>query len=482
MSKRKLTYKDFKNYFSNNLQNKDKHAFEKQMMQDAFEEEAFDGLSQLSEAEMGQDIAELKSNISYLTKKTRRIVPVWFKYAASVIILVGIGLSIFFMNSRFWQDSMLKEQLSYEMGIADSIIIDAAEEIPITRQDAFEGSDVKDLVADNKPVQRKEKQDQSKPIQVVEDDVVIEEELILDDAEKEIDAYEAIEIIEFEEEEEMVDEADLFMIVSEPEYDEEKLNKGTVEKMKAAEIEIKESVESAPNIRLRGSAALSKPSKKSNSEFIVDGVKFDPDNTKTIKGKVLSSKEQLLIDGVSIVLNELPAFETTTDQNGEFVLTIPNDDRLKTLIISFVGLKSQVIKMDNDSSLIVYLDPEKMLMEDIGADYIYELEERNDVAKVRIYAIPPNSLSIKKYEKQIEENLDYSKFKEFPGKYKIKASFTVNKDGTLGNFSFKNVPDKVFSDEIIRVMKETGDRIPQKNDERNVSSTIKLTLKIDVKE
>jgi len=49
MSKKKLTYKDFINYFSNNLQNNDKHDFEKEMMRDAFEEEAFDGLSKLKE-------------------------------------------------------------------------------------------------------------------------------------------------------------------------------------------------------------------------------------------------------------------------------------------------------------------------------------------------------------------------------------------------------------------------------------------------
>ena len=56
MSKRKLTYKDFKEYFSNNLPNKDKHSFEKGMMQDSFEEDAFEGLSKLSNDELEEDI------------------------------------------------------------------------------------------------------------------------------------------------------------------------------------------------------------------------------------------------------------------------------------------------------------------------------------------------------------------------------------------------------------------------------------------
>ena len=125
MSKRKLTYKDFKEYFSNNLPNKDKHLFEKDIMQDSFEEDAFEGLSKLSNDELEQDIIDIKSRISKKRIKTHNLLPIWYKYAASVVILIGIGFSIFFLNSRFWQDSMLKEQISEEMGIIDSMIYEA---------------------------------------------------------------------------------------------------------------------------------------------------------------------------------------------------------------------------------------------------------------------------------------------------------------------------------------------------------------------
>ena len=63
MSRKKLTYKDFKAYFSNNLQSKAKHDFEKEMMRDAFDEEAFDGLSRLNHEELENDISDLKSGI-----------------------------------------------------------------------------------------------------------------------------------------------------------------------------------------------------------------------------------------------------------------------------------------------------------------------------------------------------------------------------------------------------------------------------------
>ena len=91
MSKKKLTYNDFKKYFSNNLQDRDKHAFEKKMMQDAFEEEAFDGLSGLSEEELEEDIVKLKAGINKRTKQSRRIIP----------IIAPIRLNIFFIFILF---------------------------------------------------------------------------------------------------------------------------------------------------------------------------------------------------------------------------------------------------------------------------------------------------------------------------------------------------------------------------------------------
>ena len=97
--RRRLTFGDFKKYFHNNMRSKDKHDFEKRMMQDAFEEEAYDGLSRLSEKELEEDVEELKGSITRRTKR-RGLVPHWFRYAASVIVLVGIGISVYLLNDR----------------------------------------------------------------------------------------------------------------------------------------------------------------------------------------------------------------------------------------------------------------------------------------------------------------------------------------------------------------------------------------------
>jgi hypothetical protein len=106
MSKRKLTYEDFKKYFFNRQQPNEKHQFEKEMMQDAFEEEAFDGLSILSEEEFENDINHLKNTINQRTRKHKRLIPVYFRYAAGIAILIGIGLTTLYIFNNSLKDEM----------------------------------------------------------------------------------------------------------------------------------------------------------------------------------------------------------------------------------------------------------------------------------------------------------------------------------------------------------------------------------------
>lgn len=203
MSKRKLTYKDFKEYFSNNLPNKDKHDFERNMMQDSFEEDAFEGLSKLNNDELEQDIIDIKSKINKNINKTHSLLPLWYKYAASVVILIGIGFSILFLNSRFWQDSMLKEQISEEMEIIDSMILEAdleTEKIAQSKEDTAQNLPI-DLIADNRILETKEE------IVIAEDNIKDLDELLLDDNEADnndvLNSDNAMEIVEFDEEEEL---------------------------------------------------------------------------------------------------------------------------------------------------------------------------------------------------------------------------------------------------------------------------------------
>jgi len=459
MSKRKLTYQDFKKYFSNHLQNEDKHAFEKEMMKDAFEEEAFDGLSQLSQFELGNDIAELKSEIYNRTQKTQRITPVWFKYAASVLILVGVGLSLVYVNSNFWQDSALKEQISQEMEIADSVLFDAQQEnekLAGIKTDSVSESP-ENMIADNRKLKEEDASEEG-VLEIVEDNFEIEV----------VDEFAVEEIVEIEDDQQfaLADYEDAEIVLDETGY--------------VAAAEEPAEIVSAEQ-KLQGIASgvsveeNAKPSKKAKVERLTSINK-----TKTIKGKVVGLEDGLTIPGVSIVLKGSPTIGTTTDIDGEFSMTIPEDDEeLKTLIASFVGMENIEISLEDDSTLMVYMETSEMGLDEVIVSGVASGVEK-DEPKVRVDAYPSESLTRLKYKRLIENELDYSMFTDFPGKHKIKISFTVYYDGTLGGFSFKNAPDQVFSSEILRVVKEFGNWVPATLNEQNVSSQVKLTVKINV--
>ena len=444
MSKRKLTNKDFIHYFSNNLQNKEKHSFEKQMMQDAFEEEAFDGLSRLNKDEFEKDIEELQGIIRNKSKQSRHIIPVWFRYAASILLLVGVGITLFVvLNHRQWQETMLKEHVSQEMELKDSNAI-------FTQIKTDSEKDNPDLIAENRDIKKPEVKTQPT---VVEDKIVIEDEAILEISEADMD--EAFVVMEFEEAEEVVEE-------------EPAQNVAVTEVTTEAKKEKVDAVAGAPTAAKRAKQKTNDTEKTATLA-----------TTKTIKGKVLGTEDNLSIPGVSITLKDNPKIGTTTDIDGNFELNVPVDDEeLKTLIASFIGMHPQEITLDGDSNLLVYMEPEVLAMDEVVVvAYGVEREEKEII---KTNAQPPNGISLMKYKKAIEENLDYSKLFAFPGKFKIKVSFTVNATGSLSNFNFKNTPDSSFSNEIMRVIKELGHWVPATENNQDITSEVKLTLRIEV--
>jgi uncharacterized small protein (DUF1192 family) len=476
MSRKKLTYKDFKAYFSNNLQSKAKHDFEKEMMRDAFDEEAFDGLSLLSNDELENDISELKSEIKIRTKKTRTLIPVWFKYAASILILIGVGLSVLLMKHNLWQDTVLKEQISEEMQIADSIIQQAESEIKQITGEPGEHSDstkAKDFVADNR---QKEKQSEVKKPKADEkkiiEEIVAEQDLVPDELvlETEVDEDTQIDILEFEEVEAFVVIADRPESKNENKVSDEEINEVLSEQASGVRIEKKE--EENRRIVIRGASSL--PSKKSKqAPAVAEGV--------TIKGKVIGSEDDLSIPGVSIVFKENPTIGTTTNIDGEFTLTIPeSDEELRTLIAFFVGMTAQEIILDGDSNLLVYMESDVLEMDEVVVTAYGVSEESEYLEPEYKNARPSDGLSLRKYKNQITHNLDYSKLAEYSGTHKIKVVLRLNSYGTINEIEFKKSPNIVFDQEIERVMRNQGPWKPAVKNGEQISTSVRFTLKLEI--
>lgn len=117
MTKRKLSYNDYRKYLDNSMTVSERHDFERLMMQDAFDEDAFDGFQQTSDQQASRTIEQLKERIGQIGQPKKRITPYWLRYAAVAIIVLGLGISsIWYFNSNAKYD--LEYGLSQESSFA----------------------------------------------------------------------------------------------------------------------------------------------------------------------------------------------------------------------------------------------------------------------------------------------------------------------------------------------------------------------------
>lgn len=99
MSKLKLTYNNIKDYLKNKLSNTERYDLEKSAMQDAFDEEAFEGLNSLRSDEFEKNLENLHEKLSIRTRKKGRVLFFKnYKIAASIAILFGLGSLLYFMK------------------------------------------------------------------------------------------------------------------------------------------------------------------------------------------------------------------------------------------------------------------------------------------------------------------------------------------------------------------------------------------------
>jgi hypothetical protein len=474
MSRKKLSYKDFRAYFSNNMQNNQKHDFEKEIMRDVFEEEAFDGLSTLSKGERDSDILELKYAVKSRAKKAKTLVPVWFRYAAGVVILIGVGLSVLLFNNTFWQGSVLKEQISEEMEVADSLINSAEKEIQ-------QIAGIKDtlvqqgILADNRQEEGpKDKKQESTSEDIVLNEIILEFE--------EVDEESEMEIADLDLEENYADESEVAINFQEEEIEVAPQNIAELEN-KSERIEIKE-MNAGQDLqgKIKGLEVTKSQKRESlkktkESPIMAQAANVNP-KTITINGKVVGAEDGLSIPGVSIVLKDNPNIGVVTDIDGKFEIALPeNDEELKTLIASFVGMQSAEIKLKGDSNLLVYMEADVLEMDEVVVTAYGVKRESEDVDEYK-KAQPPFFKGLQEFKNQILDELDYSKVKKSTEKHKIRVSIYLDSYGAIQKIEFKKSSNIIFNQEIERIIREYGSWTPAEKNGSTVDSVVNFTLKI----
>lgn len=424
-SKVRLTYERFLAYFSNKMTEKEKQTFEKSVMQDDFESDAYDGLSKLNSHELEQDFAELNASLKNRVSSKPKRKLVWLPYAASIVVLVGLGLILLQINkdtslNEFVSQDLEQTQAKKEMPTEPEASNDTVAEITEVELD----SRVEKVIEEYKEVAGKEEQ---MPEQKVE--------------------YDAMNVVHKPVMKEKVAK------VSELEMNKKmplakKLD--TVEKELSGQVGGVAVSDKNEQVKIRGLATLTKRKAFRN-----------------IKGHVVDENKEPL-PGASIQVKGTN-MNVITDLDGKFEMSLVDTNSDYKLTASFIGFKPKDVDV-SDSLLVVLEQDNASLNEVLVTGYDSKKKSRST-----------ESDNLEEFKQRIVQNLNYAKLQHLKGKHKVRLSLYVDAAGKFSNIEFRSDTDEILMFEIERSILQQEDWYSERANELPTSSTVKLKLKIEFK-
>ncbi len=466
MSESMFTYKRIIDYLKGILSNRQRHALEKEVMRDAFEEEAFEGINMLSAEELEADMELMKSRLEDRTEiKRKRVLPPYFRVAASIVMLTGLAVVIYFALLKRTQELVPKE-IAQEKAVEGIVPVeqsaDDTKKAVSTQQDIMKGQENEsDILA--QPLEEQE----------------VTEAIIQDDNQRVYqEPVEAREksIVEIHSAE-----------IHESQAAEEK-QRGAVDNIQEKEAYVLQKPEEMKN--------LTTPVVVSEDDLVVRGKAVAAQSAlqrpKVFSARVVDQEGQPL-PGVTI--QEKGTFKgAITDVDGRFSLEL--DDTPSTFVLSFVGFETIEVPSNEISEKDIEMQEDILALEEVivvgygvekqsnvtGAVSVVNLEDplvSSEPTIVFASPVPPGG-SIRAYKKLVENKLEYEQFRELSGNYNIRVTLLVQKDGWVKEIHVQNdVPDTI-AEEYKRCMSEIQPWQPATEGNFPVDAEVKIRFDLKV--
>ena len=452
--RRRKTYQDFKRYLNNHMQKKEKHDFEEQMMQDAFEEEAYDGLSRLTDDELDQDIHELRDSVHRRTQKRKRLVPSWFKYAASVLILAGIGLSVFIIDPF---DKLTEDTRQVPVSVREKKKRKEKEKKELApekakKEDNMEPQKSEPQQASPPPPQK----DEERILEITDDEIAVEDEIAI--------------------REEPVEEK------SAAQPDSKEIQSLTAEKQK--EMAIRKDQAKPENIQkdLAGAVSGVDVAAEEETDKKVMDIRGATSISKGIRGKVVGP-DSSAVPGASVFFKENPNLGTVTNMNGEFILPRPDDSLKKHLIASFIGYESDTFALEQDSQLLVMLEPNNQELEEVVVTSYGRQAIKNKIKNLltsnKTDPKPPNAWDLEKYKQRILLNLEALKKFDSKTARKINIKLFLDESGRITNIRIRHCDSQKLEEQLKKIIRNLGRWEPARKKQEKVSSKVTFEIKLE---
>ncbi len=435
--------KAFIAYLEGRLSASERHKFERAVMSDPFEADAYDGLSQLSADELRQDINALNRRLE--SKKNNRKLWVWMGAAASVAIVAGLFWLLFLIVPHSPNEKMAILKPSN-----DTLYVNPSVEPEVVEQREEETLPAKISVP-------------APPKPVVADILIIDDDMVTD---SKLD-YEI--------------QSPLAFALS----DEKTNTKDTTKKREQALLSnaamAVETPERSSNIRIRGVSPINiTPPQDTLVEKMlqgkVSGVKITMDQMDTgaliVKGYVMDDNRHPL-PGASVVHNKSKK-TTITNINGYFEMAIPtNEKENDKLTATFIGFDNYEFEARKDTTKIV-LNPNLLALEEVVVvGYGVQKEETQNYEYIQ--AKPRMGYSA--YRKKV---LDQIKALFIPenSDNRLVVKITISMFGDVEQVEIIRSPYEPLNAEIIQIIQQADQWEPAMKNNSPVKETQRLSYRI----
>lgn len=417
---------EFQRYLDNQMSVGERHAFEKKLLEDDFEQEALEGMEQFSSKEIGSDLGRLQAELSKKAKSASAFN--YWRVAAAIVLL---GIFSYFIYYVIDDDS--RTQIAQQKEIEKTE--QKSSEAP-TR--AIPDSTVEELppaIAYNKKI---EKQNDVKA------EIPVTEQKTTEDTEQGI--TEDLDLnLEMDEEElasemllqEELEPAGLPTLAHEPEPE-----------IIDQTVTIQE-VEATRSKKTLAPTAVQKEDFNNEMKMSRAATPANAPNTRTITGRIMSVEDDEALPGVNVTLKGSAA-GTITDIEGNYSIEVPENEDV-TLVYSSVGYTQEEVAVDDRNEVNVNIEPDITALSEI---VVTGYGTQNFEEEPEYSFTPPRPVGgqtvfknyVREYLKYPESGLD----KEIKGTVKLK--FIVAPDGTIKNMEVIKSLGSDFDHEAMRLV------------------------------
>ncbi|HLO59492.1 MAG TPA: carboxypeptidase-like regulatory domain-containing protein [Bacteroidales bacterium] len=428
MSGKIPTYDRIYSYLKGLLSNRERHELEKDMMQDSFNEEAFEGISQLSHEELEADMRRMMNRLDERIQPKRHVrMLLFYRIAAGLAILVALSTALYFLFPGNKQAPLLTQDAGKEKAVSvpetsvpgvpdqSADLKSETRKLGITRKSqgtsnspAERGRDAIDRVSENNPT-------------VPDNDLPVKSETMNSDRDE--------------------------------------MN------------------------RVSTAAPMAEYKKGVSEASVSDDSSFEQ---QYITGRVLGINRQALA-GVSIADQDTRSV-TRTDNQGNFRLPVHSSS--SKIALRYNGYKSIELSPKEIAGKEISMNEDRPPINDVLVTRYGKTTSAAGESQARAKAAAPSGTyqyykpvpaggSFKAFENWVESKIDVDKFMELlPGNYKITINLVVNSDGTLNQISVKEgVPPEV-AEEYKRVVALSDAWQPARANETPIDSQIELIFSL----